>query len=158
MGGQEIAQSLLSKIEKSMPKPEPKFAPQAMGWGPGPGGPRAWNVQSQQMPQEMEMAGGDAGGGVVMRKREGGSALDMANISEEIVTGKIKEVALAIIGDDDVEADTPLMEAGVTSSTAVILKDELAQEIPGVKLPPTLIFDYPSINAIAEFIMEKVGK
>merc|ERR1711972_453065 len=107
-------------------------------------------MMQQEMPAD--------GGGAVMRKREGGSALDMANITEEVVMGKIKEVALAIIGEDDVEVDTPLMEAGVTSSTAVILKDELAQEIPGVKLPPTLIFDYPSISAISEYIMEKVGK
>merc|ERR1712050_338423 len=95
--GQEFAETLLAKIEKNMPKPEPVFAPQGMGWG-APGGPKAWNVQSQQMSQQMQQEmPADAGGGAVMRKREGGSTLDMANITDEVVSAKIKEVALAII-------------------------------------------------------------
>merc|ERR1719183_563214 len=94
-----------------------------------------------------------------VKKREGGTALDMANIDEDQVAAKVREVALAIIGEgDELDADTPLMEAGLTSSTAVVLKDEVSEEIPGVTLPPTLIFDYPSVSAIAEFVMEKLGK
>jgi hypothetical protein len=157
--GQEFAQTLLTKIEKNMPKPEPVYA--AAQWGP-PGGARAWNTgPSMQMSMQMDMGPApDAGGAAPnIKKRESGPGLDLAALTEEVLQGKIKEVALAIIGDDgEVDGDTPLMEAGVTSSTAVILKDELGAEVPGVRLPPTLIFDYPSINAIAEFIMESVSK
>ena len=71
---------------------------------------------------------------------------------------KIKEVAMGIIGDEeDIEVDTPLMQAGLTSNTAVLLRDEMTTVIPGVNLPPTLMFDYPSISAISEFIMERAG-
>jgi len=159
--GKEFAETLLTKIEKNMPKPEPVYAAAPVAWGP-PGGAKAWNTgPSMQMSMQMDMAGpaaDDAGAKVAMRKRDG-PGLDLSLLTEEVLIGKIKEVALAIIGDDgEVDGDTPLMEAGVTSSTAVILKDELSSEVPGVKLPPTLIFDYPSINAISEYIMETVGK
>lgn len=63
---------------------------------------------------------------------------------------------MQIIGDaEDIEADTPLMQAGLTSNTAVLLRDELGRDLPGINLPPTLIFDYPSIQAMADFILEK---
>merc|ERR1711879_246799 len=73
-----------------------------------------------------------------------------------VVRNKISEIALQIIGDDeDIELDTPLMQAGLTSNTAVLLRDELSQDLPGINLPPTLLFDYPSISGIADFIVEK---
>merc|ERR1712232_530000 len=144
-GGKDFAQALIDKIQKSMPKPEPVFTPQQMMTGawktPGmPGMPGAG------MQMAMPQGGGGGGGGELNRT---GSALDMSSVSEEIVASKIKEISMAIIGeDDDVEMDTPLMKAGLTSSTAVVLRDELMKDIPGVNLPPTLIFDYPSINGI----------
>jgi len=163
--GQAVCQTLLDKIEKSMPKPEPVFIPQpglGLGWmpmgGKGQGkGKSAADMAAMQAAMQAQQAA--AGGGQVMRKREGGSALDLSNVSEEIIAAKVKEVALAIIGEgDELDVDTPLMEAGLTSSTAVVLKDEVSEEIPGISLPPTLIFDYPSVSAIAEFVMEKLGK
>ena len=48
-------------------------------------------------------------------------------------------------------------EAGLTSNTAVLLRDELGKDLPGISLPPTLIFDYPSVSAIADFVMEKAS-
>merc|ERR1719424_1516154 len=116
----------------------------------GPGG-----QQPQQ--QDMQMMGGGAGGGGAFE----GAQLDVsAGLSEEVLAAKIKEVALAIIGEDaddeGVEMDTPLMEAGLTSSTAVLMSEELKAAIPGVKLPPTAMFDYPSIAAMAEFLLEQL--
>lgn len=154
-GGKQFAQTLLDKIEKSMPKPQPVFAPMGAQQG-------SWKVpvsmQSGMQMQQMPEAGGGGGGdGAIART---GSALDMSTVSEEIIIAKVREIALAVVGEDaeDVELDTPLMEAGLTSSTAVLLRDELMKDIPGVNLAPTLIFDYPSVGGIAEFIMEKLGK
>merc|ERR1719343_671038 len=76
-----------------------------------------------------------------------------------VVKNKIQEVATAIIGDaDDIEADTPLMEAGLTSNSAVLLRDELTKDLPGINLPPTLIFDYPSVQAISDFVVDASKK
>lgn len=89
-----------------------------------------------------------------------GSPLDLGKgLDSSIVLAKIKEIAMQIIGDtDEFEEDLPLMEAGLTSNTAILLRDELSKDLPGVRLPPTLIFDYPSVGAITEFVMENSGK
>merc|ERR1719482_752082 len=85
-------------------------------------------------------AGGAAAGAVV---RKGGTGA-LTVLNEESVIKKVKEVAMGIVGDDeDIEVDTPLMQAGITSNTAVVLRDELAADLPGISLPPTLLFDYP---------------
>ena len=34
------------------------------------------------------------------------------------------------------------------------LSDELKKELPGINLPVTLVFDYPSIAAMTELILE----
>eukprot|EP00930_Biecheleria_cincta_P083345 TRINITY_DN7292_c0_g6_i1.p1 TRINITY_DN7292_c0_g6~~TRINITY_DN7292_c0_g6_i1.p1 ORF type:complete len:599 (+),score=165.83 TRINITY_DN7292_c0_g6_i1:48-1799(+) len=89
-------------------------------------------------------------------KRDADPLLMKAGMSVEVVREKVNQIAASIIGgDDDYEADTPLMEAGLTSNTAVLLRDELSKDLPGIKLPPTLIFDYPSVVAISDFVIEQ---
>merc|ERR1712224_930753 len=117
-----------------MPKPEPVFTPQSLplGWTMPMGGKGQGKGKSQEeMAAMMAAMQQQQGGGAVAKKREGGSALDLANISEEVIAGKVKEIALGIIGEgDELDLDTPLMEAGLTSSTAVLLKDEVNEDIP----------------------------
>lgn len=82
-----------------------------------------------------------------------------AGLSADVVRAKVSDITMRIIGDDEqIEAEVPLMAAGLTSNSAVLLRDQLSQEIPGIHLPPTLIFDYPSIEAITDFVMEKVDE
>eukprot|EP00415_Alexandrium_ostenfeldii_P004136 UN4136 len=66
------------------------------------------------------------------------------------------DIASRITGaeEGEIEADTPLMEAGLTSNSAILLRDELSQELPGISLPVTLVFDYPSISAMSDLIVE----
>mmetsp|Transcript_68023 Transcript_68023/g.107891 ORF Transcript_68023/g.107891 Transcript_68023/m.107891 type:complete len:488 (-) Transcript_68023:80-1543(-) len=93
-----------------------------------------------------------------MAKREGGALVVTKGMDASIVRAKILDIATSIIGDGDpIDADDPLMAAGLTSNTAVLLRDELSKDLPGVGLPPTLMFDYPSIAAIADFIVEKAS-
>lgn len=93
-------------------------------------------------------------------ERERGAALDMKGADMTAIRAKVLEIALRITGaeDGEIEADTPLMEAGLTSNSALVLRDELSQELPGVRLPVTLVFDYPSIGAMVELIAESSGK
>mmetsp|Transcript_43765 Transcript_43765/g.140335 ORF Transcript_43765/g.140335 Transcript_43765/m.140335 type:complete len:794 (+) Transcript_43765:47-2428(+) len=86
-----------------------------------------------------------------------GPALDLSSgVDMAIIRAKILEIASRITGaeDGEIEVDTPLMEAGLTSNSAILLRDELAQELPGISLPVTLVFDYPSISSMTELVME----
>ena len=53
--------------------------------------------------------------------------------------------------------DMPLMEAGLTSLTAVGLRDAISKELEGLKLPSTLMFDCPSPKAISEYATEAMS-
>mmetsp|Transcript_81795 Transcript_81795/g.215770 ORF Transcript_81795/g.215770 Transcript_81795/m.215770 type:complete len:164 (-) Transcript_81795:76-567(-) len=122
-----------------------------------------WQNMQQQMqmqmqqfiPEEEERAVAASGPGAF--KRTGASPLQVsAGMDVAVIRKKISELAMAIIGDgEDVEVDTPLLEAGLTSNTAVVLRDELSKDLPGIKLPPTLIFDYPSISSMADYVVEQ---
>lgn len=115
------------------------------------------------MPIQQQMMGGPPEQGMSMARveRERGAALDLsAGVDEAMIKGKVLEIALRITGaeDGEIEADTPLMEAGLTSNSAILLRDELTQELPGINLPVTLVFDYPSIASMAELIVEASAK
>ena len=60
--------------------------------------------------------------------------------------GAIKEIMGA-----GVSAEAPLTSAGLDSLGAVELRKELAG-LTGLELPSTLVFDFPSAQAIAELI------
>merc|ERR1712196_127180 len=65
------------------------------------------------------------------------------------LTDAIKSNALDLIGSDELPADTPLMDAGLDSLAAVEFQGMLAKQFPGLQLPATLIFDFPSVSGIA---------
>jgi tetratricopeptide (TPR) repeat protein len=82
-----------------------------------------------------------------------GAAPAKAKLDVETVALGIKE-AVSAITMMDVDADEPLMQAGLTSNTTVLLRNELTQLFPHKHLPFTLVFDFPDINGIANFLME----
>jgi len=86
-----------------------------------------------------------------------GTRLDMSTISVDSVRHRLIEIVRNTVDLDDEEEialDMPLMQVGITSRTAVQLRNNLSEEIPGVSLPFTLIFDYPSVAAISDMILE----
>jgi len=131
-------------------------AQQAAGGG-APAMPRPAAAPAAGPAPEAAAAAPGAEGAVATRTA--GAAITLTSgMDPKIVSDKITQIAKDIIGDgEDIELDTPLMQAGITSNTAVILRDSLSQEIQGVNLPPTLMFDYPSVESITGFIMDKVG-
>lgn len=63
----------------------------------------------------------------------------------------------AVLGPD-VHPDEPLMASGLDSLGAVELRNSLQAQLPsGLELPATLLFDFPSINAISGYIASQVG-
>jgi len=75
-------------------------------------------------------------------------------IDPEMLKLKIVDVALSLMGSDQLESDTPLMDAGLDSLSMVEFRNELVKEFPGVDLPGALLFDYPTINALVDFVAE----
>mmetsp|Transcript_19475 Transcript_19475/g.51534 ORF Transcript_19475/g.51534 Transcript_19475/m.51534 type:complete len:773 (-) Transcript_19475:163-2481(-) len=72
--------------------------------------------------------------------------------TEEQVIVAVTDVALSLIGVDGLDGDTPLMDAGLDSLASVEFQNTLQKEFQGVQLPSTLIFDFPNVKQISEFI------
>jgi acyl carrier protein len=67
------------------------------------------------------------------------------------VVALVLSVAREILGAD-VGLGDPLMAAGLDSLSSVEFRNSLEQRI-GLELPSTLVFDYPTINAVSQFIV-----
>merc|ERR1712137_1186504 len=124
--------------------------------------PRAFTklvTKSPQLPESKAAPKSKA----VSSVREGTNLLDptMA-ITFDMFQNKLFEVANSVLdldsADEEFTGDVPLMAAGLTSSTAISMRDDLVQELPGFDIPVTLIFDYPTINDIVAFLDEQLKK
>lgn len=151
--GAAQAEELLSFLRERL-RPAARPSPAAPA---GPTAPQAALAMVDHSRQEAEQAPDQA---TRVSTRERGPGLDMALLDEESVVAKLLEVAERVTDaeEGEIELDTPLMEAGLTSNSAILLRDELMGEMPGLKLPVTLVFDYPSISGMAELIMESLSK
>merc|ERR1712046_136293 len=73
----------------------------------------------------------------------------------DVVRAQVMEVTKQIIGSGEIiQDDSPLLNVGLTSMSSAMLRDALARDFPAVNLPFTLAFDYPSVNSVAEFLIE----
>ena len=84
---------------------------------------------------------------VVASKRTGVSAMQADKGLESMVADIIAEA----IGASQPDMNAPLMSLGVNSTIAVQLVSNL-EALAGQDLPGTLIFDYPTIHEIADYI------
>merc|ERR1712147_577924 len=68
-----------------------------------------------------------------------------ANLDPEAVAQSVLQTVQNItMMDDEIHGDEPLMMAGLTSNTVVLLRNELAGNFPHKHMPFTLVFDFPS--------------
>ncbi|CAE7277543.1 HERC2, partial [Symbiodinium necroappetens] len=139
--------SLIATARPSEPRPG---AP-----GPIPGAD-ATPVWLQQADAPVEEAAPVAARAV---QRSTGPALDMASITPEAVMAKVRDIVSAVTGTEleEIDTETPLMEAGLTSSSAIVMQETLSKEL-GMKLPMTLVFDYPTIADMAEMVQEQTSQ
>mmetsp|Transcript_22303 Transcript_22303/g.72158 ORF Transcript_22303/g.72158 Transcript_22303/m.72158 type:complete len:462 (-) Transcript_22303:230-1615(-) len=72
----------------------------------------------------------------------------------EVAQRIARETALAAIGsEDELDLDSPLMDMGLDSLSAIAFREQLISS-SGLKVPSSLVFDYPSLQAIAEYLVE----
>jgi acyl carrier protein len=73
----------------------------------------------------------------------------------------IRELVLQLLArelrikEDEINADMPLVEMGLDSMSALIISGEL-EDRWGVKLPTTLLWDCPTVEALVKQLMSWV--
>jgi len=83
---------------------------------------------------------------------KGSEGEKLPEVDPEMLKLKINDVANSLMGIESLASDTPLMDAGLDSLSMVEFRNELVKEFPGVDLPGALLFDYPTVNALTDFI------
>jgi len=84
------------------------------------------------------------------------AAIEPKGLDPDMVRPKVFEVVRNVTGtEDEVNLDTPLMDTGMDSLSAVAFRNELNRMFQGVNLPASLMFDYPNINHITDHIVEQ---
>ncbi|CEL95566.1 unnamed protein product [Vitrella brassicaformis CCMP3155] len=95
----------------------------------------------------------------------GGGKIDLKAISKLDLSGLLSSLAQQVSGSaEKPPIDAPLMDLGLDSLGAVEFRNSVA-DLTGVKLPQTLVFENPTIEVIADFILDtahgrptKIGK
>jgi aryl carrier-like protein len=61
--------------------------------------------------------------------------------------------ARELLPNECVEEDSPLMEAGLDSISAIAFRTELNKAVGGRSIPATVLFDYPNIRQISAYLL-----
>mmetsp|Transcript_16408 Transcript_16408/g.52651 ORF Transcript_16408/g.52651 Transcript_16408/m.52651 type:complete len:465 (+) Transcript_16408:584-1978(+) len=71
-----------------------------------------------------------------------------------IAQNMARETAFQAIGaEDEIDLDSPLMDVGLDSLAAISFREQL-MAMSGLKLPSSLVFDYPSLMTITQHLVE----
>jgi len=75
----------------------------------------------------------------------------------DVLVRHMQEEAAELLGldADDVDEDRPLSELGIDSVTAVELVERVGKAL-GREIPGTLLFDYPTLEAISGFVIDEL--
>lgn len=114
-------------------------------------------------PGAMPMAAGPAAAAAPAAAAGGAPAAPAAGAVKAYVPPSvevIKSRVTAIVGDVTGEGeapdhDTPFMDAGVDSLSSVELRTSLQKNF-GVQLPSTVMFNFPTTNAISAFLLDEL--
>lgn len=70
----------------------------------------------------------------------------------EALLPRVNQLVMDLVSSDEVYDDTPLMETGLDSLSMVQLRNSLQSEFKGVPMPSSVIFDYPAVRPLSDYI------
>jgi len=112
------------------------------------------NQMPAGMPQQQMVAAGAVGDADAGAASATAAVAKKKGLDPEDVNNTVQEIAKAAIGvDDELYMDSALMDSGMDSLTAVSFRNSLQQAV-GVKLPSSLMFDYPTMKEVANRIVQ----
>ncbi|MFE2379742.1 type I polyketide synthase, partial [Streptomyces sp. NPDC059398] len=147
-------------LGESLEGPEPVVTVMDVDWEQLASGPGAADLPLvRDLPEIRELAAaGAASGGAAPRGAEGELADLVRGMSraeqERVLTDVVRAEAAAVLGHsapDGVQARQVFRDLGFDSLTAVELRNRL-NRASGLRLPATLVFDYPTPVALAAFL------
>ncbi|GAB3844839.1 hypothetical protein GCM10027610_059990 [Dactylosporangium cerinum] len=103
-----------------------------------------------RVPQRRAATGTGHGGDALRRQLSGQPAAEQLRAVLQLVRSRVAEV-LGHTDADRIDATRALLDMGLDSLTAVEFRNMLSAAT-GLRLPATLVFDYPTPLAIAEFL------
>ena len=79
----------------------------------------------------------------------------IAALSQELVLGQVQAALQGVLGGS-IGVEEPLMSAGLDSLGSVEFANVLSRQF-GMQMPGTLVFDYPTVNAVSAYLFEKLA-
>lgn len=147
--GEDKAFDVMERINPPTPPPEISWEAEDAKI---PESKLAKPVQRAPEPDENEQTLGAA-----YKKKQLGK-LNMNKIDPDLLRATLYNVVQEVVGFDMdfLEDDLPLMQAGIASRQAVTLRAALEDELKGISFPATVVFDFPTISNIQEFVMDQI--
>ena len=104
---------------------------------------------------QVAMLPGPDGAGGIVAASSAGAEIVQKKLEPQAVKSMIQSIVSDVIGVDDVEGDAPLMDSGMDSLSSLDFRNKLKATFEGANLPASTVFDYPSVNAITNLILEE---
>mmetsp|Transcript_7833 Transcript_7833/g.18679 ORF Transcript_7833/g.18679 Transcript_7833/m.18679 type:complete len:810 (-) Transcript_7833:199-2628(-) len=80
-----------------------------------------------------------------------------AGPTREFIMEGLRNLSKNVVGDD-IDMDSPLMEAGMDSLSSVEFRNQVRNLVPGINLPASMVFDYPNLKSMTDFIHSKTSE
>ena len=98
---------------------------------------------------------GDGDGGDEDEYVGGGAGAARSRLSIDDVRQRVLAIASGVIGRE-IGTSEPLVDAGIDSLSGQEMKSQVEDEF-GIELPATAAFDYPTVDALSDYVASEIG-